>query len=137
VLERPMLAGTTIEHLLLECGLAKSGSEATRKVQQGAVRINGEKFTEVRSVVDRTEPFLLQVGRQLMRIVVVHPQDVLVTTIPGEFGQAWILMQNKGQVDVPHAAREDAMARAREVASTLRGRVYVFDNERMTEEPLG
>jgi hypothetical protein len=42
--ERPMLVGTPIEHLLLECGLARSGSEATRKVQQGAVRVNGEKF---------------------------------------------------------------------------------------------
>ena len=42
--ERPMLVGTPIEHLLLECGLAKSGSDATRKVQQGAVRVNGEKF---------------------------------------------------------------------------------------------
>ena len=32
--ERPMLVGTIIEHLLLECGLAKSGSEATRKVSR-------------------------------------------------------------------------------------------------------
>ena len=76
-------AGTTIEHLLLECGLAKSGSEATRKVQQGAVRINGEKFTAVRTPVDRDGTFLLQVGRQMLRIVVLTPSDVLVTTIPG------------------------------------------------------
>ena len=106
VVERPMLAGTQIEHLLLECGLAKSGSEATRKVQQGAVRINGEKFTAVRTPVEREGSFLLQVGRQILRIHVLQANDVLVTTIPVQAGQAWILMQNKGQVDVPHGTRE-------------------------------
>jgi tyrosyl-tRNA synthetase len=134
VLERPMLAGTTIEHLLLECGLARSGSEATRKVQQGAVRINGEKFTAVRTTVDRADTFLLQVGRQIVRIVVLTPADVMVTTIPSESGEAWIIMQNKGQVDVPHAAREGALARAREVATALRGRVFVLEQERLTED---
>jgi ribosomal protein S4 len=58
-----MLVGTPIEHLLLECSLARSGSEATRKVQQGAVRVNGEKFTAVRTPVDRRDSFrVLDVG---------------------------------------------------------------------------
>jgi tyrosyl-tRNA synthetase len=134
LVDRPMLAGTTIEHLLLECELARSGSEATRKVQQGAVRINGEKFTSVRTPVDRDDTFLLQVGRQMLRIVVVQATDVLVTTMPGESRQSWIIMQNKGQVDVPHATRDQAVARAREVATTLHGRVFVFENERLTED---
>ena len=132
--ERPMLVGTPIEHLLLECGLARSGSEATRKVQQGAVRINGEKFTAVRTPVDRADSFLLQVGRQMLRIVVVTPGDVFVTTIPSHDGDGWIIMQNKGQVDVVHQTRESALARAREVAAAARGRVFVFHDERLVEE---
>jgi tyrosyl-tRNA synthetase len=134
VVERPMLSGTTIEHLLLECGLAKSGSDATRKVQQGAVRIDGEKFTAVRTPVDREGSFLLQVGRQVLRIGVVQAADVLVTTIPSRSGEAWIIMQNKGKVDVPHSTRESALARAREVAAALHGRVFVLEDERLTED---
>ena len=134
VVERAMLGGTTIEHLLLECGLAKSASEASRKVQQGAVRINGEKFTTIRTPVDRTDTFLLQVGRQIVRIVVLQPTDVLVTTMPTESGEVWILMQNRGKVDVPHAARESALARAHEVATALHGRVFVFDEDRLRED---
>ena len=133
LVERPMLAGTTIEHLLLECGLARSGSEATRKVQQGAVRINGEKYTAVRTAIDRDDTFLLQVGRQMLRIVVLTTADLMVTTIPSEAGEAWIIMQNKGQVDVPHATREQALARAHEVAAALRGRVFLFEHERLAE----
>jgi tyrosyl-tRNA synthetase len=136
LVERPMLAGTTIEHLLLECDLARSGSEATRKVQQGAVRINGEKFTSVRTGVDLDGTFLLQVGRQMLRIVVLRPTDVVVTTMPGESGQSWIIMQNKGQVDVPHVTREQAVARAHEVALALKGRVFLFEGERLTEDRL-
>jgi len=134
LVERPMMSGTTIEHLLLECNLAKSGSEATRKVQQGAVRINGEKFTSVRTPVDREESFLLQVGRQVTRIVVLRPQDVIVTTIPSVAGEAWIIMQNKGQVDVPHGTRAAALARAHEVADALHSRVFVFTGEKVTED---
>jgi tyrosyl-tRNA synthetase len=132
--ERPMLGGTTIEHLLLECGLAKSGSEASRKVQQGAVRINGEKFTSVRTAIDRTDTFLLQVGRHMLRIVVIQPTDVLVTVMPSQSGELWILMQNKGQVDVPHATPESALARAHEVAAALHGRVFLFDEDRLRED---
>jgi len=131
--ERPMLAGTPVEHLLLECGLAKSGSEATRKVQQGAVRVNGEKFTTVRTPIDREDSFLLQVGRQMFRIVVLTPADVLVTTMPAEGGDGWIIMQNRGKVDVVHPTRESALSRAREVAAVSRGRVLTMENERVTE----
>jgi tyrosyl-tRNA synthetase len=134
--ERPMLVGTPIEHLLLECGLAKSGSDATRKVQQGAVRVNGEKFTAVRTPVDRTDTFLLQVGRHMLRIIVVTMADVIVTTIPSDGGESWIIMQNKGQVDVAHATRASALSRAREVAAASRGRVFVFHDERLTEESV-
>ena len=134
LVERPMLSGTPIEHLLLECGLAKSGSEATRKVQQGAVRVDGEKFTSVRTAVDRHGSFLLQVGRQLLRVTVLQPHDVMVTTIPSQSGDAWIIMQNRGQVDVVHPTRDGALARAREVAASLHGRVFVYEQERLRED---
>jgi tyrosyl-tRNA synthetase len=133
--ERPMLRGTTIEHLLLEVGIAKSGSDATRKVQQGAVRIDGEKFLQPRTAVDRTGPFLLQVGRQLCRVVVLETSDVLLTSVVApDGGQAWMLMQNKGQVDALHGDRQRAMARARAVAEASKGRVFEYGNGRVSEQ---
>ena len=133
--ERPMLAGTQIEHLLLEAGLAQSGSDATRKVQQGAVRIDGEKFTQTRAPVDRRDAFLLQVGRRVVRIVVLDARDLLVSPIPGAMdADAWIIMQNKGQVDVTHPTQESALARAREVAQASHGRVFVLDGDRVLED---
>ena len=133
--ERPMLAGTLIEHLLLETGMAQSGSDATRKVQQGAVRIDGAKFTQVRTAVDRQEPFLLQVGRRVCRVIVISARDLIVSTIPVASGEddVWIIMQNKGQVDVTHATRESALSRARETALAVRARVFVVEGDRLTE----
>ena len=64
-------------------GFAKSGSDATRKMQQGAVRVNGEKFTTVATPIDRREPFVLQVGRRVCRIIVLDPPDLVVSSIPG------------------------------------------------------
>jgi tyrosyl-tRNA synthetase len=133
--EKPMLTGTLVEHLLLETGFAESGSDATRKIQQGAVKIDGVKFTAVRTSMDRREPFVLQVGRRVCRIIVLDPQDLVVSSIPGQTGsEAWIIMQNKGQVDVAHASRESALGRAREVAQALHGRVFVAEGERVTED---
>ena len=86
--------------------------------------------------VEREGSFLLQVGRQILRIVVVTPGDVFVTAIPSQEGNAWIIMQNKGQVDAVHRTRESALARAREVASASRGRVFVFENERLQEDHM-
>ena len=57
-----------------------------------------------------------------------------MTTIPSHDGNAWIIMQNKGQVDVVHSTRDGALARAREVAAASRGRVFVFHDERLTED---
>jgi tyrosyl-tRNA synthetase len=133
--EKPMLRGTLVEHLLLETGFAESGSDATRKIQQGAVRIEGEKFTQMRTVLDRPEPFVLQVGRRVARIVVVEPQDLIVSAIPGLTGsEAWLIMQNKGQVDVAHATRDSALARAREVAQASHGKVFIVEGERVVED---
>jgi tyrosyl-tRNA synthetase len=133
--ERPMLRGTPIEHLLLECGFVKSGSDATRKVQQGAVRIDGEKFTTPRTAVDRDGAFVLQLGRQMARVHVIEPADVLVTAVPSESGEAWLLMRNRGQVDAPASSRAAAVARAHEMAAALRGRVFVLEHGRVEQQP--
>ena len=63
-------AGVPIEKVLVAAGLASSGTDAYRKVHQGAVRINGERYTVVRSVVGVSSPYVVQVGRRGARIVV-------------------------------------------------------------------
>ena len=99
------------------------------------MRIDGEKFTQTRTAVDRTGPFLLQVGRQLCRVVVLEASDVLLSPVPGpDGGEAWMLMQNKGQVDVLHATREGAARRARAVAELSKGRVFLYADARVSEE---
>jgi tyrosyl-tRNA synthetase len=136
--ERPIISGTTIEHVLLECNLASSGSDATRKIQQGAVRIDAEKFTGVRTPIEARAPFVLQVGRQQLRIVVLTASDFLVTSLPGrEVGtDSWIILQNKGQVDTPHPTRESALARAREAAAAVHSGVFVFENDRVLADDV-
>ena len=128
-------AGTTIEHLLLACGFAQSGSDASRKVQQGAVRIDGEKFTQARAAVERQASFVLQVGRQVCRVVVVDPSDVMITPMPSADpgSENWILMQNRGQVDVAHESLERATTRAKEIAQLSHGRVFVYQHHRLTQ----
>jgi hypothetical protein len=99
------------------------------------VRIDGQKFTQPRAPVERLEPFMLQVGRRVARIVVVDQRDLIVSPIPGSTGdEAWLILQNKGQVDVPHPTRESAIARAREGAQASHGRVFIFEGERVTED---
>lgn len=62
--------GLALAKMLAECGLAGSASEATRKVQQGGVRIDGEKVSDPRHRVARgAAPFLLQAGRKVVRVV--------------------------------------------------------------------
>jgi tyrosyl-tRNA synthetase len=51
----------SLEKRLVRCGLAESMSDARRKIQQGGVRINGEKAALGSSVPD-TE-YLLQAGK--------------------------------------------------------------------------
>ena len=131
-----MWRGTTVEQLLLAAGFAQSGSDASRKVQQGAVRIDGQKFTQVRTPVDRPGSFLLQVGRNACRVVVLEPGDVLLTGISGPDGTGtWSLAREKVQLEGSHASLEEALARARAIARELHGRVLVHSSARVTEEP--
>ena len=52
------------------------------------------------------------------------------TTTDGD--EIWMLMQNKGQVDVLHPSREVALARARAVAEASKGRVFEHGNGRVS-----
>jgi tyrosyl-tRNA synthetase len=59
-----------LARLVVDAGLAASSSEATRKAQQGGVRIDGEKVTDARQRIgaDRL-PMTLEVGRRAVRVV--------------------------------------------------------------------
>lgn len=52
-----------LPHLIKRLGFAKSTSDANRKIEQGAVKINGEKIVDKRKNMDKNDEFLLQVGK--------------------------------------------------------------------------
>jgi tyrosyl-tRNA synthetase len=58
-----------LARLVVEAGLASSTSEATRKVQQGGVKVDREKATDARARVPATRgTLLLEVGRRMVRV---------------------------------------------------------------------
>ena len=58
-------AGTALQKLLVETGLAPSGNEARRLLGQGAVLIDGERASDPALVLAaRSEPYLLKVGKR-------------------------------------------------------------------------
>jgi tyrosyl-tRNA synthetase len=62
--------GMGVAKVLVACGLAASTSDAARKIQQGGVRVDGEKISDARLRIGHdAAPFLLQVGRRAVRIV--------------------------------------------------------------------
>jgi tyrosyl-tRNA synthetase len=71
-----VLAGIPVEKVLVAAGLATSGTDAHRKVVQGAVRINGERYVQARSVVGVSSPYVVQVGRRGVRIVVSDEKKI-------------------------------------------------------------
>jgi len=60
----PMESPANIVDLLADSGLAKSKSEARRLIQQGGVRLDGEKVKSIEQVIDIQEEAVLQVGRR-------------------------------------------------------------------------
>jgi tyrosyl-tRNA synthetase len=61
--------------LLVQTGLANSNSEARRLIQQGAVRVNGERVEDVNARLTTSEPQLLQVGRR--RFARLLPENII------------------------------------------------------------
>jgi tyrosyl-tRNA synthetase len=63
-------AGDSLNRVLVKCGLAESGSEATRKIKQGGVKVDGAKVTDFGWKIPGPGEYLLQVGaRQFVRLV--------------------------------------------------------------------
>jgi tyrosyl-tRNA synthetase len=58
-----------IAHLLAELGLASSNSEATRKIKEGAVRVNGQVVGGVQDALAPGFEGLLQIGKRNFRRV--------------------------------------------------------------------
>lgn len=53
-----------IIHLLSNLSLVPSNAEARRMIQQGAVRINGERLDDVNAIVQVTDGMIVQVGKR-------------------------------------------------------------------------
>jgi tyrosyl-tRNA synthetase len=63
-------AADNLNKILVKCGLAESGSEATRKIKQGGVKIDGAKVSDFGWKVPGPGEYLLQVGaRQFVKLV--------------------------------------------------------------------
>ena len=50
--------------LLVQTNLAASKSEARRLIEQGGVKLNGEKVSDAKSEIEVKEEILLQVGKR-------------------------------------------------------------------------
>jgi tyrosyl-tRNA synthetase len=57
-----------IERLIYKAGLAESLSDARRKIEQGAVRIDGEVKTKLADYLTPDVPHMVRVGKKLKRI---------------------------------------------------------------------
>lgn len=55
--------------LLVRAGLAASNGEATRKIKEGAVYVDGEKMTDFQRSVAVTAPVVLKLGKRFARLV--------------------------------------------------------------------
>jgi tyrosyl-tRNA synthetase len=69
-------ATVTVARLLKQAGLVESTSAAHRLIEQGGVRIDGEKVDDARAVLGPGAARLFQVGKRgFMRIEVVHKKS--------------------------------------------------------------
>ncbi len=57
-----------IKDLLVRTGLAKSGSEAWRKLAEGAVQVDGVRLTDREHRCALGKPFVLRLGRKMVRV---------------------------------------------------------------------
>jgi tyrosyl-tRNA synthetase len=62
----------TLERLLADNGYAASASEAARKIKQGGVKLNGQKFTVDRWHVNEPGEHVVEVGRRAFRLRVLR-----------------------------------------------------------------
>jgi tyrosyl-tRNA synthetase len=58
-----------LARVIVDAGLARSTSEAARKIQQGGVRLNGERVADAKHRIDPEDlPLTMQVGRSAVRL---------------------------------------------------------------------
>jgi tyrosyl-tRNA synthetase len=57
-----------IDKLLVRVGLADSGTDAVRKLKQGAVKVNGSALSDPTRTVDLSSEVILQVGRKIKKV---------------------------------------------------------------------
>jgi len=69
--------GTRWTHVLVQTGNAASNSEATRKIQDGAVRLGEVRVTDPRGVFDQSKTHVLRVGRRACAVVAVTSETPL------------------------------------------------------------
>jgi tyrosyl-tRNA synthetase len=62
-------APTKLAPLLTKAGLTRSNSEATQKIKEGAVYIDGERATDLAKLYTFDKPAVIKVGRKYVRIV--------------------------------------------------------------------
>lgn len=62
--------------LVYKLGFAPSKSEARRLIKSGAVKIDGEKFTDFNFEVDLTKEFVLQVGKR--KFAKIKPENIKI-----------------------------------------------------------
>jgi tyrosyl-tRNA synthetase len=64
----------SVAKLVAGAGLAASTSDATRKIQQGGVRVDREKVTDIKTRVDASRgEVILEVGRRAARVTLRRP----------------------------------------------------------------
>jgi tyrosyl-tRNA synthetase len=69
----PNLPGVRLDKVLVKCGLASSGAEATRKIKEGAVRIGANVYTTTRVSVESLPAELpLRLGKRV-KLAVINP----------------------------------------------------------------
>jgi tyrosyl-tRNA synthetase len=65
-----------LARVMVDAGLAASASDASRKIEQGGVRLGGERVVDPRyRVVPSSLPTVLQVGRRAVRLVLSRRLD--------------------------------------------------------------
>jgi tyrosyl-tRNA synthetase len=74
----PLAGPTNIVDIILDAGLARSKSEARRLVQQGAVKLDGERVTDIEAEIEAAGECVLQVGKR--RFVRLVPEDAARNT---------------------------------------------------------
>ena len=59
-----------LSRVLVDAGLAASGSEGARKIQQGGVKVNRQKVSDPKLRVGAADfPMILEAGRRAVRVV--------------------------------------------------------------------